>query len=93
MDSWLNSRRAAQAEQSEIEINALERALELTGGNAIKSMLAEALARQADGLVTLPVRELIAQVLQTNPQEPRALYLSGPQHFRTRRMKRLSADG
>ena len=79
VDSWLNlAMRAAQAEQSEIEINALERALELTGGhNAIKSMLAEALARQADGLVTLPVRELIAQVLQTNPQEPRALYLSG----------------
>lgn len=79
IDSWLNlAMRAAQAENSDIEIDALERAIELTGGNnAVKSMLAEALARQADGLVILPARALIEEVLAENPNEPRALYLFG----------------
>jgi cytochrome c-type biogenesis protein CcmH len=40
-------------------------------------MRAEAMARAADGQVTIPARELIAGILATNPAEPRALYLSG----------------
>lgn len=79
VDSWLNlAMRAAQAQQIDTEIAALNQAIILTDGHdSIKSMLAEALMRQADGLVTLPVRQLISEVLDVNPEEPRALYLAG----------------
>ncbi len=57
---------------------ALEQAERLTGGDpAIRAMRAEAMARAADGQVTIPARELIAGILAVNPAEPRALYLSG----------------
>jgi cytochrome c-type biogenesis protein CcmH len=39
--------------------------------------LAEALSRAADGQVTVPARDLIDTVLATDPDEPRALFLSG----------------
>jgi cytochrome c-type biogenesis protein CcmH len=69
---------AAGTGDSAAEINALDRALALTGGSpAVKSLKAEALSRKADGLVTIPARQLIAEVLAENPEEPRALYLHG----------------
>ena len=69
---------AAQAGAFDEEIEALETALSLTDGNlVITSMLAEALSRQANGLVTLPARELVARVLKEDPEEPRALFISG----------------
>ena len=79
VDSWLKlAMAAARAQNSDIEIAALNTALELTKGNlSVKSMLAEAMARKADGLVTLRVRKLVDEVLARDPDEPRALYLSG----------------
>ena len=79
VDSWLKlAMAAAQAEEFDIEISSLKTALAMTDGNiAVKSMLAEAMARKADGLITLPVRTLIDEVLTEQPDEPRALYLSG----------------
>ena len=69
---------AASSGAFDIEIAALERALRLTEqAPAITAMMAEALSRKADGLVTLPARNLIAEVLSKNPEEPRALYLAG----------------
>ena len=69
---------AASIGNSDIEIKALENALELTNHPpAIQALMAEALGRKADGLVTLPARALIAAALSKNPNEPRALYLSG----------------
>ena len=69
---------AASANEFEIEQQALTKALALTDNNlAIRSMMAEALARQADGLVTLPARIIIQDILTQDPQEPRALYLLG----------------
>ena len=69
---------AASANEFEIEQQALSKALALTDNNlAIRSMMAEALARQADGLVTLPARTIIQDILRQDPQEPRALYLLG----------------
>lgn len=60
------------------EIVALRRALNLSGeAPVIKAMLAEALSRQADGQITLPARDLIAQVLGVLPNEPRALFMAG----------------
>ena len=40
-------------------------------------MLAEALSRAADGQITVPARELINKVLAADPDEPRALFMSG----------------
>ncbi|MGB2302027.1 MAG: cytochrome c-type biogenesis protein CcmH [Candidatus Puniceispirillaceae bacterium] len=79
VDSWLKlAMAAARAEAFDTEISALKTALSMTDGNiAVKSMLAEAMARKADGLITLPVRTLIDEVLTEQPDEPRALYLSG----------------
>lgn len=79
VDNWLAlAMAAARAQNSDIEIEALRTALELTDNNiSVTSMLAEAMTRKADGLVTLRVRALIDEVLSKNPEEPRALYLSG----------------
>ncbi|MGC6439550.1 MAG: cytochrome c-type biogenesis protein CcmH [Candidatus Puniceispirillaceae bacterium] len=69
---------AASSGAFDEEIAALEQALRLTNNApAITAMMAEALSRKADGLVTLPARNLIAEVLAQNPEEPRALYLAG----------------
>ena len=77
--SWLKLAMAAAASgDSTTEIIALEQADRLTDGDpAIRAMRAEAMARAADGQVTLPARKLIAEILSVNPAEPRALYLSG----------------
>ena len=64
--------------RTEEELRALRTALTLSGGDiTIKSMLAEALTRSVDNQVIPEARQLIAEVLQANPQEPRALFLSG----------------
>ena len=77
--AWLRLAMAAAAStDSATEIMALEQAERLTGGDpAIRAMRAEAMARAADGQVTIPARELIAGILAVKPAEPRALYLSG----------------
>ena len=77
--AWLRlAMAAAAAGESSSEINALGQAERLTGGDpAIRAMRAEAMARAADGQVTIPVRELVADILAENPGEPRAMFLSG----------------
>ena len=73
---------ASQIGSIEDEVNALEKSLSLSGGDArIKSQLAEALTRQADGQVTKAASSLILQALQTNPEDIRALYLRGLESF------------
>ena len=73
---------ASQIGSIEDEVNALEKSLLLSGGDArIKSQLAEALTRQADGQVTKAASSLISQALQTNPEDIRALYLRGLESF------------
>ena len=60
------------------ELDALRAALSLSGGDiSIKSMLAEALTRSADNQVIPEARQLVTEVLQDNPEEPRALFLFG----------------
>ena len=69
---------ASQIDDFDSEIAALRRALPLTNdAPAIKAMLAEAFSRASDGQITLPARELIAEVLQEQPNEPRALFMAG----------------
>ena len=77
--AWLQlAMAAATAGDSATEIMALQQAERLTDGDpAIRAMRAEAMARAADGQVTIPARALIAEILAVNPAEPRAMYLSG----------------
>ena len=77
--NWLElALAAAELGRVEEELNALRTALSLTDeDNGIKSMLAEALTRSADGQVIPEARQLIAKILAENGGEPRALFLSG----------------
>jgi cytochrome c-type biogenesis protein CcmH len=77
--SWLQlALAAARTGNSKVEINALQNALSLSDGAAnIKAMIAEALSRAAGGQVTIPARQLINEILQVEPNEPRALFLWG----------------
>ena len=77
--NWLRlAQAAAMADDNQTEIRALTTAMEMTGGDVtVKSMLAEALSRAAGGQITVPARTLIASVLDSSPDEPRALYLAG----------------
>lgn len=69
---------AAELGRTDAELNALRTAINLSGGDiSIKSMLAEALARSADNQVIPEARQLVTEILQVNPEEPRALFLSG----------------
>ena len=79
VESWLRlAEAAAGVADAETEIRALRTAIALTGDDpAILAMLAEALSRAADGQITVPARELINKVLAADPDEPRALFMSG----------------
>ncbi len=69
---------AAEAGAFDEELAALDQALSLTEDSpAITAMKAEALSRKAGGLVTIPARNLIAEVLVQSPDDPRANYLDG----------------
>ena len=79
IESWLKlAEAAASVNDSATEIRALRTARQLTNDDpSVLSLLAEALSRAADGQVTVPARDLIDTVLATDPDEPRALFLSG----------------
>ena len=79
VESWLRlAEAAATVADAETEIRALRTAIALTGDDpAILAMLAEALSRAADGQITVPARDLINKVLAADPDEPRALFMSG----------------
>ena len=81
--SWLKlAEAAASVNDSATEIRALRMARQLTNDDpSVLSLLAEALSRAADGQVTVPARDLIDTVLATDPDEPRALFLSGLAEF------------
>ena len=73
---------AAQIGSIEDEINALKKALLLSGDDSrIKSQLAETLTRQANGQVTKIASNLISEVLESNSGDIRALYLHGLELF------------
>ena len=79
IESWMKlAKSAAAVNDSATEIRALRMARQLTYDDpSILSLLAEAFSRAADGQVTVPARQLIDTALATDPDEPRALFLSG----------------
>ena len=68
---------AARAGDSATEIAALEAILEMTGNNEVKAMIAEALSREAGGIVTARALAWVDDALATNPADWRARYLKG----------------
>lgn len=79
IESWMKLAEAAAAvNDNATEIRALRMTRQLTDDDpSVLSLLAEALSRSADGQVTVPARNLIDTALAANPDEPRALFLSG----------------
>jgi cytochrome c-type biogenesis protein CcmH/NrfG len=66
---------AAAAEEYDIEIAALEAVVKLTDNNTVRAMLAEAMTRQAGGIVTEAAAELLRKTMAENPEDWRAPYL------------------
>ena len=68
---------AALAGEEALEIKTLRGILEATGEVSVKSMIAEALSREAQGIITPAALALIEEVLTEEPREWRARYLKG----------------
>ncbi|MGC6485613.1 MAG: tetratricopeptide repeat protein [Candidatus Puniceispirillales bacterium] len=68
---------AAKAGESALELQTLEHILSATGDPALHAMIAEALTREADGIVTLKALEAIERGLDANPDDWRARYFKG----------------
>lgn len=68
---------AARAGDSALELTTLNHILAVTEDPALHAMIAEALTRQADGIVTLKALESLERGLSINPDDWRARYFKG----------------
>ena len=68
---------AAIAGAATIEIDTLNHILEVTGDASLHAMIAEALTREADGIVTIKALAAIDRSLAANPDDWRARYFKG----------------
>ena len=68
---------AAIAGAATIEIDTLNHILEVTGDESLHAMIAEALTREADGIVTIKALAAIDRGLAANPDDWRARYFKG----------------
>lgn len=77
--NWLNlADKASALNDYETELFALGMALEIAPNSTpLMAIQAEAMVRAAEGQVTLPVRERLANILERDPTQPRALFLTG----------------
>ncbi|WP_438996372.1 cytochrome c-type biogenesis protein CcmH [Candidatus Puniceispirillum sp.] len=77
--NWLNlADKASVLNDYETELFALGMALEIAPNSTpLMAIQAEAMVRAAEGQVTLPVRERLASILERDPTQPRALFLTG----------------
>lgn len=77
--NWLNlADKASALNDYETELFALGMALEIAPNSTpLMAIQAEAMVRAAEGQVTLPVRERLASILERDPTQPRALFLTG----------------
>jgi len=79
ISNWLNlADKASVLNDFETELFALGMALKIAPDSTpLMAMQAEAMVRAAEGQVTLPVRERLAAILERDPMQPRALFLTG----------------
>ena len=68
---------ASRANNIEVEVSSLETLLILKNTPKIKSLLAQAIVRKANGQVTSKAQKLIKEALKENPLDPGANFLSG----------------
>ncbi len=68
---------AARTDNYELELTTLNHLLSLTGNSALHGMIAQALTRQAGGIVTLKALDAIERGLESNPDDWQARYLMG----------------
>ena len=68
---------ASRTNNIELEISSLEKLILITDTPKIKSLLAQAIVRRANGQVTSRAIQLINSALDENPADPGANFLSG----------------
>lgn len=68
---------ASKTDNIELEISSLEKLILITDTPKIKSLLAQAIVRRANGQVTSKAIQLINSALDENPADPGANFLSG----------------
>ena len=68
---------ASRANNIEVEVSSLEKLLILKNTPKLKSLLAQAIVRKANGQVTSKAQQLIKEALKENPLDPGANFLSG----------------
>ena len=68
---------ASKAKNIEVEIESLKNILILKKSPKIKSLLAQAIVRKANGQITPEAKQLIFEALEENPYDPGANFLSG----------------
>ena len=71
------SRTASQLNKTDIEISSLKKILSIKNSTKLKSLLAQAYIRKADGQVTSKAQKLINEALTEDPLDPGANFLNG----------------
>lgn len=87
--NWLDlADKASILNDYETELFALGMALKIAPDSTpLMAIQAEAMVRAAEGQVTLPVRERLAIILEQDPTQPRALFLTGLAAYQDGRKK------
>ncbi len=68
---------ASRINKIDVEISTLTRILSIKNSPRLKSLLAQAIVRKADGQVTSKAQMLINEALSENPKDPGANFLNG----------------
>ena len=71
------ARTASQLNKTDIEISSLKKILSIKNSTKLKSLLAQAYIRKADGQVTSKAQKLINDALTEDPLDPGANFLNG----------------
>ena len=71
------ARTASQLNKTDIEISSLKKILSIKNSTKLKSLLAQAYIRKADGQVTSKSQKLINEALTEDPLDPGANFLNG----------------
>ena len=71
------ARTASQLNKTDIEISSLNKILSIKNSTKLKSLLAQAYIRKADGQVTSKAQKLINEALTEDPLDPGANFLNG----------------
>ena len=71
------ARTASQLNKTDVEISSLKKILSIKNSTKLKSLLAQAYIRKADGQVTSKAQKLINEALAEDPLDPGANFLNG----------------